>query len=271
MKETWNKKEVNALFTGVEKCKAENKGLLLAFEQHAKKYGRKRDSVRNFYYAARSEFSTNPLYAAKYAVDMKAHALSEQRHFSSSDAITLFESIEQQRKKGLSVRKICLKLANNDIREMVRLQNKYRSTLAKKVILEKPAPSPASLKNNILTMPQRFKLGDSEINSLFMGLVKLVKKSAMEEAAAVNRERQKEVQQSLQELSLQFSKTEEEKRRLEERFSLAVQEKEQVLEELKLVRSQFAGLLSEMENTEKMDKLKEKLSALGTVNTLLQQ
>ena len=74
--------------------------------------------------------------------------------------------------QGQSVRSACLKLSDGDLCKMTRLQNKFQNMKRK---LKQP--------DNIIPFKQTQKtLTDADINSLFLGLVKLIKKTAMDEA-----------------------------------------------------------------------------------------
>jgi len=48
-----------------------------------------------------------------------------------------------------------------------------------------------------------------------------------------------------------------------------IHEKEHFSEQIKQIRSQFAGFIAEIPNSDKMKKLKEKLSSLGASDALL--
>ena len=50
MKGVWNNSEVASLFKVIEEKKEKGASLRRAFEEHAKKYNRKPNSVRNYYY-----------------------------------------------------------------------------------------------------------------------------------------------------------------------------------------------------------------------------
>ena len=56
---SWTGAEIKNLFNIVENYKTKNIPLLKAFEDYAKKSGRKRNSVRNYYYQEINELKNN--------------------------------------------------------------------------------------------------------------------------------------------------------------------------------------------------------------------
>lgn len=106
--------------------------------------------------------------------------------------------ILQKNREGKSVRKSCLELSNNNVELMIRYQNKFRSLIKNnaELIEEINKKLDATMgvieqhkASNILNFPLakkeaiKNKLTDEELKSLFMGLVKLVKKSTSLEVA----------------------------------------------------------------------------------------
>lgn len=169
-----------------------------AFKEVAQKTGRKTNSVRNYYY--------------------KFHAKKKQQviPFEKAETAALLREIILGTSRGESVRSVCLKVANNDKAKMLRLQNKYRSVLAKNpeqidktvksleaqgFLVKNPIIAQATgtrqaivsnqaLKANqetgarIIKMPEQAngsRLTDTDINNLFMGLVRMIQKSASDE------------------------------------------------------------------------------------------
>lgn len=55
----WKDEEIKQLFDIVEKNRKENRSLLSAFSEYAKLSGRKRNSIRNYYYQELSELQKN--------------------------------------------------------------------------------------------------------------------------------------------------------------------------------------------------------------------
>ena len=168
----WKDEEVKSLFKEVEKCKSEGSALREAFANHAKSFKRKPNSVRNYYYHEVDNLSADKKRCARLGIDLSGH---EKTHFVEFDKVQegeLFEKIEKMVAGGQSVRAACMELSGGDLCKMTRLQNKYQNMKRK---LKKP--------DNIIPFKQNQKvLTDADINSLFLGLVKLIKKTAMDEA-----------------------------------------------------------------------------------------
>ena len=171
MKGVWQDDEVKNLFKTVEECKVSGKAVREAFLLHAKSYGRKANSVRNYYYHELDNLAKDKSRAQKLGIKLENHQKNQFVGFSEEEKNKIIAKIQEKLNQGYSVRRACLMLSGGDVKQMLRLQNKYRAN-------QKEG------KSNILTFKQKptNKITDADINGLFMGLVKLVKKSAMEEA-----------------------------------------------------------------------------------------
>ena len=268
----WKDEEVYTLFKFVEKFKTNNQPLLKAFELFANEYKRKKNSVRNFYYLKLKEFEKNPILAQKLNINLIAHTKTEQKFFTIEETELSMNKINSLLKKGYSVRRACLEVAQGNIKEMLRLQNKYRSLKLKNKIHDcfiKIKNSKKQLFNNnskfqqktsnILQMPNRNNpvLTDEEIKSLFMGLVNLVKKSAIEQF-------DKKIYKQLQDANFELRKSiknlvtkEQEYLNLRKKFDLLSNEQNKLKEEITILRTQNATLLSN--NFEKINSLKKYL------------
>ena len=166
-KSKWTRSQIQLL---IEKAKAGNVRTS-AFEEVARKTNRKPNSVRNYYY--------------KNLAREKAKFLP----FSAVEVKNSLREIILGTSRGESVRSICLRLAEGDKSRMLRFQNKYRTILRnqpQKIVAAKGelemqgylVKSP--VKSNVVMMPQRNekKLSDVDINNLFIGLMRLIKKQA---------------------------------------------------------------------------------------------
>ena len=164
-----------------------------AFEEIARATGRRANSVRNYYY--------------KFLAREKTHFCP----FPESEVKQILREIVLGTSRGESVRSICIRLAQGSKSKMLRIQNKYRAimrgnpNLIEKVkteleaqgylvtsplqftpLLEKGAARAQHFAehlkspNNVVTLPDRTDKGitDTDINNLFMGLMRLVKKQA---------------------------------------------------------------------------------------------
>lgn len=173
----WSDREVVSLFGRVETCKENSISLRVAFEQHSKEFGRKTNSVRNYYYKEVDNLEKDCDRCKRLAVDLKKHNKMQFVKFDEQSEKLLLQQISQLTAQGMSVRAACEKLAGGDLVVMTRIQNKYQSLKRKKTKAD-----------NVVLFRKQTLLGEEEINSLFLGLVKLVKKSATEELEVKARE-----------------------------------------------------------------------------------
>ena len=172
----WENEEVKELFFEVEQCKKQQKALKNAFIVHAKKFNRKPNSVRNYYYHEIDNLSNDSARANILGVDLKEHQKTHFDAFEKESEEELFEKIEELVKGGKSVRCACLTLSGGDLNLMTRYQNKYQNMKRK-----------IQRKDNIIPFRKStHMLSDADINSLFMGLVRLIKRSALEEVNSKN-------------------------------------------------------------------------------------
>ena len=169
----WDDEEVKFLFREVENKKAEQKALKEAFVLHAKKYNRKPDSVRNYYYHEVENLKSDKIRRERLCIDIDKHNKNVFCCFNEMEESSLMTKIENLVKAGMSVRAACHKLGGGDLTLMTRLQNKYQNMKRKTHLIKFDNVIPFKKKQKCLT--------ESEINSLFFGLVKLIKKSVTEE------------------------------------------------------------------------------------------
>ena len=112
--------------------------------------------------------------AKKLNIDLQVHKAKEISHFSENEK-EIINKLNKLITDGYSVRKACLILSNGDINYMMRLQNKYRNMKQKTETNHKKS-------SNILQFkPKSSGLTDNDINNLFLGLVKVIKKNAVEQ------------------------------------------------------------------------------------------
>lgn len=200
MKNTWNNEEIKQLFNTVENFKKQNKSLLDAFSQHAHEFNRKPLSVRNFYYLKVDEILHDKKLVDQFNINVELHQKNNFAKFDERQTQKLLNYIKSRTKNGKSVRSACLEIVGNDAKQLVRLQNKYRLEINKEKnqkteknqqkstnfanFSEKNSKNQQKIPNNLINFPveQKLipqKLTDAEIQSLFLGLVKLVKKSTL--------------------------------------------------------------------------------------------
>ena len=98
------------------------------FESYAKKTGRAKGSVRNYYYALLRTSGDKRVKDLLSGTGLKAEKIVQ---FSEEETDKMLKEILTQKSKGVSVRKGVLNLSGGDDKLMLRLQNKYRNVLTK--------------------------------------------------------------------------------------------------------------------------------------------
>lgn len=169
---------------------SDEKILLKVFQKFASKYNRNMYSVRNFYYnLLRAERENSRVRDLLMQNGIK---LQKTNHFTEFDEENLLKTLLLD--NGKSLRASCFELANGDKKLAIRYQNKYRNLLKNKVKLvekitceiEKSGQKcRVNLGGKILVLPvpqeRKNYITDKEIQALFLGLVRMVKKSAEEQ------------------------------------------------------------------------------------------
>ena len=146
---------------------------------------------------------------------------------------------------GMSVRKACLTLANDDGAKMLRYQNKFRA-LSRKKVEAKP--------DNIIRFTKRqTSITDAEIQALFAGLVRLVKRSAQEEADARAKEREERANGELRKMIVLLGEREREIERVKEDFASIKKENEKLLQGVRRQSCLKAIVLNEKYKLSKKD------------------
>ena len=244
----WKDAETLALFKLVEDFKNMAKPLKEAFFAYAMQTNRKPDSVKNYYYKTLKEIELNK---------KNRHKINRPEAFSKEEEKAVFEKIQKLLSEGCSLRNACLKVAGGDIKKMLRYQNKFRS-LEKKI---EPC--------KVVRMPsKKGKLTDSEINSLFMGLVKLIKKCAEEQAEEKALFEAETANEALRRTVVELSAKQKELDNLKKNFEILKNEKLLLKEELNGLRSQTASLFSRKLKGEKLSSLKSFMSKLDKISSV---
>ena len=243
----WTDREIKTLFSHIEMCNEKGMTLTEGFASYATTSGRKPNSVRNYYYAELENLEKNESMRKKLGIDLSLHKKTNPNFFSSDETNQVMQQISDFVKKGVSVRKACLTLAKGDITKMVRLQNKYRTMIKQTKQENKELPQ------NIISMPQKtMRLTETEINSLFLGLVKLIKSSVKQE---LNLKLQKDTENAnllLRQTLVNLSSKEQQIEKLKKSFEVLKQENKKLDEKIKELR------VSKLkERTPKMDALKK--------------
>lgn len=237
----WKNSEVKALFACVEEFKAGSKSIKQAFESHAKRSGRAPNSVRNYYYHELADLANDEKRRKNLGIDLSKHQKTEIKFFSKEEENALMKQIDQKVKAGVSVRKVCLELAHGDASLMLRYQNKYRNFISKKA----PAPD-----NVIKFVKRKSGISESEIEALFLGLVRLVKRSARQEAEEAVREQTEGANQELRKAVASLAQKEKEIEALKEQFArLKAENLKLFSEKEKLACSKASALKAKLEES----------------------
>lgn len=205
----WDEKEILALFKEVEFCKEKNLPIKNAFKSHAEKFARKPNSVRNYYYSEVEELKSDSVRTSHLGIDLSKHRKNEIAFFSAGEEEFVVGEIERMKEGGMSVRKACLTLAKGDAELMLRYQNKYRNRKAEKK------------ENKVIEFRKPSKgLTDEEVQSLFMGLVRLVKKNALLEGEEKYRDKLKQANEKLKSLLSRIAMQEREIDKIKQSYLL---------------------------------------------------
>lgn len=267
----WKDEEVKKLFDFIENGRKNNVPLIKLFSQYAHLTGRKPNSVRNYYYIELEALQEDESRTKKLGIDLSIHKKNDQKEFSDDETRELVMKILQMTSKGISVRKACLTLANGDITQMVRFQNKFRTVVVKQKELFDECLSKLQTKdtkyiskrpdNVIAFRNNKTSLTDSDINSLFLGLVKLVKKQATEQATKNQEIEITRANNMLRKTLVSLRQKEDEIKSLQKNFKLLSKENEKLSEEIKLLRGKNAELLSSQTKMQGLKKFANRYKA----------
>ena len=208
---------IKQLFTLVK----EGGSLASVFRKLSREWGLSENSIRNFYYTEYKNLMDEN-YASKVGVSVSGIKKLEFNLFTTDDKEFLMKSVLEATAKGESVRSTCLRLSGGDANKMIRLQNKYRSTMKNESefvqeVIKKYNIKTTEDKGNVLTIRHKARLTDSDINSLFMGLVRLIKNNSINEVSDVLKKEcniaHMNLRETREELKIVERKLEEEKRK----------------------------------------------------------
>ncbi|MGN0804775.1 MAG: hypothetical protein ACI4MS_05275 [Candidatus Coproplasma sp.] len=124
----YTKEEAESLVKFVCEGKGKGKTLTAIFEEYAKKAGRAKGSVRNYYYALLKSTDNKEVSKMLEGTNLKAE---DVRPFTDEETDKILKAILMQKSKGVSVRRAVLNIAGGDDKLMLRYQNKYRNVMAK--------------------------------------------------------------------------------------------------------------------------------------------
>lgn len=98
------------------------------FAGYAKKSGRAKGSVRNYYYALLRSTGDERVKKMLRGTDLRAEKIMP---FTEAETDRILKDILMQKSRGVSVRRAVLNLSGGDDKLMLRYQNKYRNVVAK--------------------------------------------------------------------------------------------------------------------------------------------
>lgn len=248
----WSDREVKKLFSVVEEAKSQNKSLLEAFRIYAKKSGRKPNSVRNFYYQEIEQLKNSSKRADRLGINLENHLIVRPERFTNEQSKALVKEILRKKCLGLSVRKACLEQAGGDLSKMVRLQNKFRNVIKYEKdlyneCLKELREEGLETGGNVvyLKKQEEKRLSDEDVSSLFMGLVKLVKRTAFENAERELYGQTKNISAELRETIAKLSAAEKRAQILKEDLILQEKKNKALTQENLELKTRLAKFMSE--------------------------
>ena len=130
----YTEEEAKNLVDYVANGKREGKTLSGLFASYAKKTGRAKGSVRNYYYSQLKMFELVPNKGddrVKNLLKDKEQKEKKILPFTEEETDRILKEILKQKSKGVSVRRAVLNLSHGDDKLMLRYQNKYRNVAMK--------------------------------------------------------------------------------------------------------------------------------------------
>ena len=124
----YTEEEARSLVEYIADGKRRGQTLSGLFEGYAKKTGRAKGSVRNYYYALLRTTGDNRVKKLLRGKDLHAEKILP---FTEEETDKILREIILQKQQGVSVRRAVLNLSGGDDKLMLRYQNKYRNVLAK--------------------------------------------------------------------------------------------------------------------------------------------
>jgi hypothetical protein len=264
----WKDEDVKKLFSFIESGKEKSQNLLGLFSLFAKLTKRKPNSVRNYYYQELNELEKNAERRQKLGINLTLHKKCEQKGFSENETEKLVESVLSLTSKGYSVRKACLILAKNDAIKMIRYQNKFRSVVLKDKNLYEKCLNNLEIQNpnfakkrpsNVLnfTNPKTF-LTESDINSLFLGLVKLVQKQTQEKTQKECNLDYQKANDELRKMLVKINEKDAKIKNLQKQIIEKNATNQKLCEQMQMLRSQNVNVFNE--KNQKLKNFSQKLA-----------
>lgn len=124
----YTEEEAKSLVEYISEGKKRGQTLSGLFAGYAKKTGRAKGSVRNYYYALLRSTGDERVKKILRGKDLRAEKIVP---FSEEETDRILREIIMQKQQGTSVRRAVLNLSCGDDKLMLRYQNKYRNVLSK--------------------------------------------------------------------------------------------------------------------------------------------
>lgn len=207
------KEKIKRLFLSIQKEKLTgNKCLCKAIENAGSMLNIKKESAKNYYYKNLKFLKQNPELAKSMGIDITIFEQKSFEKFNNKSKEDLYNTVIENISKGKSIRQTCMELANNDAKKMLRLQNKFRNMQKQKLIKNKGEENMEEKIININSAKQNLnkKITDNEINALFLGLIKIIKKAAIENANEELKNECREATQNFRQTIIDLNKREAE-------------------------------------------------------------
>lgn len=189
------------------------------FHKFAKKWDIGENSVRNLYYSELNRLTYDADYRTRIGINISQLQKTNFVFFEEGEKVELLINILSSVEKGESVRSVCMRLADNDINLMIRLQNKYRAMLknerafVEKIVQANDLKSPfVKLPNNVISISDAKSssiLSEKEITGLFNGLVRLIRNNSINEISSALTSENKLKTLKLRKVSNELEKTRE--------------------------------------------------------------
>lgn len=124
----YTEEEATGLIEYIYTGKNAGKTLSYLFETYGKEHSRAKGSVRNYYYSLLKLKGDERVDRLLEGKDLQAGSI---RPFTEEETDEMLKKIFMEKRKGYSVRRAIMNVAQGDGRLMLRMQNKYRNLLKK--------------------------------------------------------------------------------------------------------------------------------------------
>lgn len=251
----------------------QNKSFLWLFENWATKSSRQPFSVRNYFYKLCKFLKQNKDFCAKLGLSSQNLNTLFSKHFNKDDEVWLLTQILPT-KNQKSVRSACLNLACGDAFKMVRYQNKFRNLVKRKKdlvqnVMEKLVKQKIAIRNpyekqNIISISQN-NLSQSDLQGLFMGLVRLVKNDLNQKLELKSKNEKQELNTKLRQTTTDLKAEQNKVQKLEKDFQILKEQYAIMSKNLKIEQQQNVFRIKTLKNfleSKNLQKLKEFLSEL---------